>query len=221
MGTTRWATSLCAKDAMESRPIDSDRPDFPSWVKVTTFGWWLGFAVVLLLVLAIDAVAEVEGAQFMVGLGMGAGVGYLQGRRMNRWLGTRHAWFFASTVGMGGPFVVGDVARALGVGLPYSLALYVAVGSLLVGLLQWGVLRRYVSQAAWWVPGSMLGWMLPVGLMALNDQGILPGIAGEAVALIGMFFGGAILGAVTGGLLGRMLMRDAAQQAHAADAQAR
>lgn len=47
----------------------------------------------------------------MIGVGMGAGVGYTQGRRINHWLGTGHQWFLASTIGISGPFVVGDVAR--------------------------------------------------------------------------------------------------------------
>lgn len=192
---------------MATQLSTSDQPDVRSWVRATTVGWWLGFAVVVLLVLALDAVAEAEGSQFMVGVGMGAGVGYIQGRWMNRWLGTGHQWFLASTIGIGGPFAIGDGARALGIDVPYSLALYVAVGSLLVGLLEWGVLRRHVSRAAWWVPASVLGWMLPVGLIALNDRHLVPGVAGEVLALIGMFFGGAILGAVTGGLLGRVLVR--------------
>lgn len=193
---------------MAFRSTEEDRPDFRGWVKVTTYGWWLGFAVIILLVLAMDAVAavaDVEGAQFMVGLGMGAGVGYLQGRRMDRWLGSRHGWFLASTVGMGGPFVVGDVVKALGIDVPYSLALYVALGSLLAGLLQWGVLRRHVSRAAWWVPVSMAGWMLPVGLIALRDGQVLPDVAGMAASLTGMLFGGAILGVVTGAPLRRIL----------------
>lgn len=192
----------------------TDQPDFRSWVKATTFGWWLGFVVVVVLVLALDVVANVGGVQFVVGVGMGAGVGYIQGRWMNRWLGTGHQWFLASTVGIGGPFVVGDAARALGIDIPFSLALYVAIGSLLVGLLEWGVLRRHVSHGAWWVPASVLGWMLPVGLIALNERQLLPGVAGEALALIGMFFGGIILGGVTGGVLGRVIMRATVSQGH-------
>ena len=192
---------------MNPRSIAGDRPDVRSWVKLTTFGWWLGFAVTILIVLAMDAVAEVEGAQFMIGLGMGAGVGYLQGRLLHRWLGTGYGWFFASTIGMGIPFVVGDVAGAFGMNVGYSLGLYVAVGSLLIGLLQWRVLRPYVIHAGWWVPASVLGWTLPVGLIALGDRQILPGAIGQAVALFGMFFGGIVLGLVTGALLRRFIAR--------------
>lgn len=187
--------------------IDGDRPDRRSWVKATTFGWWLGLAIIVLLVLAMDMVAVIEGSQFMVGLGMGAGVGYVQGRLIDRWLGTRHTWFLATTVGMGGPFVAGDVARVAGFNLSFSLAVSVVVGGLLVGLLQWKVLQRHVRRAIWWIPASLLGWLLPVGLMALKDRHILSGVAGDAAGLIGMFFGGIMLGVVTGGVLTRLPAR--------------
>ncbi len=195
---------------MSPSPIDTDPSALWSWVKATTYGWWLGFAIVILLVLALETVVAVgEGAQFMVGVGMGAGVGYIQGRRMNEWLGTRHRWLLATTIGMGGPFVVGDIASAAGFDVPSSLALYVAAGSLLVGILQWNVLRHHLSGAAWWVPASVLGWMLPAALLALNDRQIVAGVAGEAVALIGMFFGGVILGLVTGAPLAGARLRPA------------
>lgn len=186
---------------MSSQTFGSDRFDVRGWVKATTFGWWLGFAMVVLLAVTLESVFAVEGAQSMIGVGMGAGVGFMQGRFLDRSLGSRHRWLLASTVGMGTPFVVGDIAGAIGVGIPYSLALYAAIGGLLAGLLQWRLLHHRVDRPALWVPVSVVGWMLPVTLLALNDNQILTGAAGVIAMLTGMFLGGIILGYVTGTFL--------------------
>ena len=35
----------------------------------------------------------------------------------------------------------------------------------ILGLLQWGVLRRHVSSAGWWVPANALAWALSTPVM--------------------------------------------------------
>lgn len=181
------------------------RSDYRGWVKATTYGWWFGFLLIVLLVLSGEALLGGEDLQSWIGLGMGGGVGYLQGRYLNRRLDTQHGWFWTSVVGVGGPFVLGDVARMIGLDVPYSLPLYVVIGSLLAAILQWRVLRRHSSRAIRWLPVCVAGWSLPILLIALKDGGVVPGAAGQALSLVGMFLGGSLLGLVTGGVLGQIL----------------
>lgn len=143
----------------------------------------------------------------MVGVGMGAGVGYAQWRLARHWFDADRQWVWASVIGMGTPFVLGDIVAAVGVQVPYSLALYVVMGGLLVGLMQRRLLSPHSERANWWVPACVVGWALPASLTALGEFG--SGGWGVLASTTAMFFGGAVLGAVTGGTLVWMLRRPA------------
>ena len=162
------------------------------WVRATTLGWLLGFLLVILLAMAWDLVGGT--AQFMVGAGMGAGVGLLQARVVGPRVPSRRAWVVASTVGMGVPFVLWDLGSMVGLDALFSLPACALTGALLTGVLQ----ARYFSSAArhLWILASVLGWGIPVALLAASDA--LPAGPGGLLTLLVIFFGGAILGAVTG-----------------------
>ncbi len=162
------------------------------WLRASTLGWLLGFVVML----ALTPVGELMGGvQFIIGVGIGAGVGYLQGRALSPWLGGPGPWTVASAAGMGGLFLVHDVLRLLGTPTPYALPAYVAVGGLVVGTWQSRLLRPVSARAAWWIPASAVGWMLPVACIAVGDAG--RGAVKDVAGLVGMFLGGAMLGAAT------------------------
>ena len=83
---------------------------FGRWVLATFGGWVLGVVVVVLLA----GIGELVGVgnQFAVGIGMGWSVGYTQWRIARKWFGATTQWMWASTVGMGTPFVLSDVVGA-------------------------------------------------------------------------------------------------------------
>jgi len=176
-----------------------------AWLRMTTIGWFLGFLIMLVLIVVAEAFSA-QG-QAVVGLGIGGGVGYWQSRALRGWLAQPRRWVVASVVGMGVPFVAWDVAAVLGLDTLFShwLPVCVATGGLFVALWQWRLLRPRATRAAWWVPACWIGWTLPALAVALNDWSAIPGPWGELVALLGMFFGGAMLGAVTARPLVRML----------------
>jgi hypothetical protein len=74
------------------------------------------------------------------------------------------------------------------------LLLYVfcPVVGLFTGILQYALLRRYLSHMAWWIAATLLGWLLPfiVGSIftAIIPDGLDPATSWEVlgVALIGM-----------------------------------
>ena len=184
---------------------------FRRWVFATSWGWLLGFAFLMLGAVAADLLMGAERAQFYLGLGMGAGIGYAQVRVTTRVLQIGNAWGWASVVGMAVPFVASDILRATWPGLSYlySLWLSAACGGLLVGLLQRPMLRPHAPSAYRWIPASMAGWMLAATTPFL--YGTVPGLgAGVGAALINVAaipLGGVILGVVTGGTLVWLLRR--------------
>lgn len=165
-----------------------------TWLVTTTLGWLLGF--VLVIVLAMIWGALWSETQFMVGVGMGAGVGWMQGRVLRPWLPAL-PWFVVSTLGMGLPFLVQDIVHAAGGDWPNLLVLYVGPGACLVAFLQGLQLRRRFGVMGAWLPACIVGWLLPVGLLALHDLDVVGGVGGDVVHLTGMFLGGLLLGAVT------------------------
>lgn len=180
---------------MKSERCRTEPRLFVRWLLATTLGWLLGFVILVALAAFWDLFGG--GAQFMVGVGMGLGVGYLQSRVLRKWMASSWRWCVASTIGMGTFFILHDLCRLAGVPFPYSLPIYVVAGGLFAGVLQQPLLRKLCDRANWWVPASTLGWALPAAAVALGDaQNLDPWRKG--VGLAGMFGGGLMLGVVSG-----------------------
>jgi hypothetical protein len=125
----------------EAKPID--RMLALRWARATWFGWLLGIPIVAALALVGEAVG-VGGAQFIVGAGMGAGIGLMQARLMRRILPKWGPWVWSCVIGLAAPFLVTDVAKVAGWNAAYVLFVCVAVGGLILGL----------------VTGVCLAWMI-------------------------------------------------------------
>ena len=96
----------------------------------------------------------------------GAAVGVFQWLMLRQYIGGSIRWVLASLVGVFlGAQVVGRV-RAFDADL--GLILGVALYGLLVGILQWLVLRRQVPRAGLWVPASAVSWILAIPAGDLN-----------------------------------------------------
>ncbi len=63
---------------MNASPEQFDPTLFTRWVRATALGWLVGFVLVVVLAVVWDMTSG--GAQFMVGVGMGTGVGSMQSR---------------------------------------------------------------------------------------------------------------------------------------------
>ncbi len=177
------------------------------WIRATGAGWALGVPFVILLALAGESL-RIGPLQFPVGLGMGLGVGFMQGRIVRTLLGAAAPWRWSCALGLALPFLAADLAQQAGRPLPYSLYLAVALGGLTVGIWQARLLRRRFSRAGWWVAASVVGWSLAAGLGAVADglprSHAVRGIWG-ALAYLGIVAaGGLLLGVVTGLVLSWM-----------------
>ena len=151
----------------------------------------------------------IGGSQVFVGLGMGTGIGLLQGRAIRPVLSRAAPWCISCMVGLAIPFLVTDVGPTLGFRIPYSLPFAVAVGGLLIGAWQALLLRSRAKTPAWWILANVVGWSLAAGMAFLADaEGRghkVPGIAGALLYLGTVAGGGLLLGLVTGLVLPRLL----------------
>jgi len=173
------------------------------WLKASFLGWFLGF----IFMIALLPVGNLLGgeSQFMIGTGFGAGVGLVQARLLKARLESPWRWWAASA-GMGIPFVVSDLARLLGFASFYSLPICVVAGGLIVSLTQWWLLRSVSGEAGWWIPACLAGWGLPVAVLSLGGPGgRLPEPWSTLFTLLGILFGGALLGVVSGPAMARVL----------------
>jgi hypothetical protein len=179
------------------------------WTAATALGWALGF-VLLLLLIALGGAVGLGDEQFPLGLGMAAGVGIIQARRVGEVTGGARAWVLVSTLGVTAPFLVSDIADVLRPELPYSLPVLVATGGLVTGITQWMFLRSRRRRALLWVPACGIGWLLACAgaLVDYRWLGANLGMAGAVVYVAVLLGGGALLGVVQGLAL-RVMPEDA------------
>lgn len=151
------------------------------------------------------------GGESIVGLGMGVGIGYTQGRSLSRWQIPKNKWMWSSMVGMGIPFIALDIVYVVwdefSLTFPILLAA-TASGGLLTGLLQQRILPLKFKRTLWWVPTCIIAWSLAgAGLGLLVEiAGNIPGRwIGFFVNLGIILFGGVLLGGITGASLVRIL----------------
>lgn len=170
------------------------------YVLASTLGMLVGFYLGFFLAAIIPEVLG-EWIGFSVfGIVLGIAVGLLQWIVLRQRVSGARRWVFAPAVAGLGIF---QAAMLYGFSTSYEnpgaflgWASIVALGGLVTGLLQWPVLKGRVSRAGWWVLASTVGWTLSVmGVRAL------PWGVDDWDALWGMTATGAVLGAVTGGVL--------------------
>lgn len=181
--------------------VMGERKVFGQWVRTTWAGWILGIPLIIALALVGEAIG-IGGAQVIVGVGMGTGIGLMQGRAIRRLFQKSATWFWSCVVGLGAPFLAADVAKVAGWDFTYSLYVCVMLGGLIAGAWQMFILRSHLPHTGWWIVGSVAGWTLASAMAAIADTlsraHSLRGIGG-ALAYLGIVAGGGlVLGIITG-----------------------
>ena len=158
---------------METEQLQFNASFFRRWLVASFWGWLIGFAVIVGLAVGIEAVG-LPNTNLMIGFGIGAGVGFMQGRVAKKWFSATNNWMWTSTIGMTIPFLATEF-----VDLGFNpLALDVAVGGLLVGILQLRILKPYSVKATWWVPTCTIGWD---GIMVQGIRELLSAVIRDLV----------------------------------------
>ena len=127
-----------------------------------------------------------------------------------QWLVLRRAlaisawWILATMAGIAVMHAVGDPLGDSGRVLLISpeFALVAALGGLVIGSLQYAVLRSRLSRAAWWIWASTASWA--VGVMAGLALVVATGLGGSAYRE-GHTLAGAVTGVFVGAVTGAML----------------
>lgn len=183
------------------------------WVRATWGGWLLGVPFIIVFALAGELVG-IGGAQWLVGAGMGAGLGLVQARALRGTIERPSAWFSSCVVGLSLPFLAIDLANLAGRPFPWSVYAALAAAGLVAGVWQARLLRQRFDGAWAWVGASVAGWVLAAGAVAIADlpqRGrSLRGILGALAFLGTVAVGGLLLGLVTGIALARSTGRGAA-----------
>lgn len=112
----------------------------PGWRAIATNTGW---AAVVIFSLALWDAASIAGV--------------LQWLLLRRYISNSTWWILASSLGVFISLIVSNVAEGIDV---VELVLLVAP---IPAVMQWLVLRREVSLAGWWIPASIIGWL--VGLL--------------------------------------------------------
>jgi hypothetical protein len=220
LGFLAWAMcrEACASWAGWQPMTDSHRyGTWALWTLVTALGYSLGlyagFFLAHFLLGRLMAALAIGGA---VGLAQRPVLqGFLEPRRSRTWSPAESAtWIFGSMGGMAAVFGVGWILVQMtaiedgGPGLLSALflALALAIGGGIAGVIQVRVLRRYLLDAQVWIAASATGWagsglglvLIPVLEERMYDLFVI---------LLAPAVGGAVLGLTTGYVLVRLRRR--------------
>lgn len=179
------------------------------WIQACSFGWFISILVILALSSLFDA-AGIENLQFYLGIGMGAGVGFMQWRRLKAVAGIDNRWVWFSVIGLGTPFLVFDIVKRAMMMLegPYYIIASVLLAGLLVGILQYTLLRHISRKAAIWIPASFAGWLLAVlTVLSLDYTSMISHnkLAQFFMNLALILAGGFVLGIATNGSMRKIM----------------
>jgi NhaP-type Na+/H+ or K+/H+ antiporter len=167
-----------------------------AWTLATAAGMVLGFVPFSLF----SADLDLGLMRFLLPLLAGVLVGLLQWLALRPYLARSVDWVLTGGAGWAVGFALGlFVIQAIG-GNPLGALLGYLLFGLIIGGLQWPVLRREIPNALAWVAASMVGWALGGYL----SEAVLSGLAGSAEvsqvvsSLVIAMVTGLVAGAITG-----------------------
>jgi hypothetical protein len=145
---------------------------------------------------------------------LGTAMGTLQWLVLRRHFSQAGWWVAASAVG---GTLVGIGGASYGSKVQVNLVILYSLVGIILGALQWLVLRRRISRSGWWVVASLFGWALAVSIVQSLDQfGLMRGLSETIGLIFGFGLAGTVVGIVTGGLLGWLLSQSSGRTAVAA-----
>ena len=183
----------------KKRRISVDWFVWLQWAFASGLGGAVGFALAdAVLHTFSEALYRAMAEKVIFGL-LGAAMGTLQWLVLRRHFSQAGWWVAVSAVG---GTLVGIGAASYGSRVKVNLVIVYGLVGVILGALQWLVLRRRISRSGWWMVASPLGWALAVlAVQSLDRLGLMRGLS-ETIGLILAFgLAGTVVGIVTGGLL--------------------
>jgi hypothetical protein len=166
------------------------------WLLANFIGWLAGGIGAIILSYLVVNIFYPKETNLILGLCIGAGVGYTQWFVLKRKIKISSLWGLVCTICMGIPFIIDVIMEESGHKIPYFQGNYEFLGRLIfgiieglvIGLLQMQFLKPYFKKAAWWIAVSSTGW----GICFLVSSFPMP------YAMLGVIVGGILLGLITG-----------------------
>ncbi len=187
---------------MDTSSHKLDRAFLLHWIVGTSVAWILGLTAAFIVAHFVASVFRTRESNLVVGLCLGAAVGFAQRLALKKRLPVNGWWVLAGSVGLGIPFMLLEALDASGVPgiealenqLLSRTLIWGVLGGLLSATLQLHFLRPFLRAPVLWFVVNSVGWGLCWLLCSLPDS----------LALIGALIGGAVAGSVTG--IGLLLM---------------
>jgi hypothetical protein len=183
----------------KKRRISVDWFVWLQWAFASGLGGAVGFALADVVLQTFSEALYKAMAEIVIFGLLGAAMGTLQWLVLRRHLSQAGWWVGASAVG---GTLVGIWGAAYGSKVKVDLVIGYGLVGIILGALQWLVLRRRISRSGWWMVGSLLGWALTVPVLrSLDRLGLMRGLSETIGLILGFGLAGTVVGIVTGGLL--------------------
>ncbi len=183
----------------KKRRISVDWFVWLQWALASGLGGAVGFALADAVLNAFSEALYKAMAEIVIFGLLGAAMGTLQWLVLRRHLSQAGWWAAASAAG---GTLVGIWGASYGGKVKVNLVIIYGLVGIILGALQWLVLRRRISRSGWWMVGSMLGWALTVPVVrSLDRLGPMRGLSETIGLILGFGLAGTVVGIVTGGLL--------------------
>ena len=173
------------------------------WILLTVAGWFTGVVIIIGLGLITESTGLNLGGNSVVGIGMGAGVGWMQWLALKKHIAVSKNWIWFSIAAFTITYVVADILGGFYELKPETfLPFATALGALLSGLLQYQfILNKLSSRALQWIILSVIGWSLAhfftMGLYQLKLD-FLPRVVQITLAFSFLLLAAPVLGFITG-----------------------
>ncbi len=140
--------------------------------------WWVLASGGSLVLFGVGVLSRSASIGSLVNFGVPVVLGLAQ------WMVLRHrvaraGWWIAATVGgWGGGWMLAVFLFVLWgepVGEPVPGITFQVAWGVVLGLSQWGLLRRWARRAGWWIPAATVGWAVPMVSLELWAACTAPG----------------------------------------------
>ena len=172
------------------------------WILFTSIGWVLGIALILILLIPLESLKINVGGQAIVGIGMSAGVGFMQWLLLKQKSPVRINWIWLSILGFSLPFILFDVLAYF---IKISPEIYVPIATALSGVLAGWLQARFVLKCSaedsrGWILFSFLGWFTAtiITFLIFRFNMYIEKHVAIFIAFAALFIGGPLLGYITG-----------------------
>ena len=183
----------------KKRRISVDWFVWLQWAFASGLGGAVGFALADAVLQTFSEALYRAMAEIVIFGLLGAAMGTLQWLVLRRHFSQAGWWVAASAVG---GTLVGIGAASYGSKVKVNLVIVYGLVGIILGVLQWLVLRRRISRSGWWMVVSLLGWALTVPVVrSLDRLGLMRGLSETIGLILGFGLAGTVVGIVTGGLL--------------------